>query len=120
VRLHLVGERLDKQLVDRNGVNAGRVDGIVLALRDGQPPLVTHVEVSPITLLSRWSPRLARWYARWDRAFGPDRGRPFRLPWAGVTEQGPTLSIDVDVGATPIDAVEAWLRRTIVGKIPGA
>jgi hypothetical protein len=118
--MHLVADVLDKQLMDRNGENAGRVDGIVLELREGKPPLVKCVLVSPITLLSRLSDRLARWYAEIDRRFGPGRGVPFRVPWSRLTPEGPTIRLDVDVESTPINAFEDYLRVTIVEKIPGA
>ena len=117
--MRLIAEVLDEQLKDSKGNNAGRVDGIVLELRGDKPPLVTYIEVSPITLLSRFSLRLAHWYARIDRRFGPGRGVPFRIPWARVTRDGPTLKMDLDAEATPINALEDWLRRTIVERIPG-
>lgn len=118
--MHLISEVLDKQLVDRDGEKAGRVDGIVLELREGKPPLLTSVVVSPITLLSRLNDRLAGWYAGVDRRFGPQRGVPFRIPWSRVTPHGATLDLDLDVESTPINAFEDYLRVKIVDKIPGA
>jgi hypothetical protein len=116
----LVAEVLDEQLKDVNDVNAGRVDGIVLELRDGKPPKLAYIEVSPITLLERFSRRLARWYAvRIDRHIEPARGVPFRIPWTRVTRDGPTLRIDLDIRATPIMAIETWLKQHIVSRIPG-
>ena len=41
--IRLVRDVLDKTLKDRNGENSGRIDGIVLELRDGQPPIVRFV-----------------------------------------------------------------------------
>jgi hypothetical protein len=116
--LHLVAEVLDEQLTDRNGTNAGRVDGIILLLRDGKPPLVTHVEVSPITLLARFNRRLGRWYAGQDARLGIGRGTPYRIPWPSLRRQGTTLRFDDDVESTPINALERWLRRTIVERLP--
>lgn len=116
----LVHDILDKQLKDRNADNAGRVDGIVLALREGQPPFVRYVEVGPITLLSRFSMRLSRWYARWDAKVRGDRGMPFRIPWSGISHEGPTLFMNQDVEATPINAIEDWLRVHVVERLPGS
>ena len=118
--MHLVAEVLDEQLCDTKGRRAGRVDGIVLELRDDKPPRVAYIEVSPITLISRFSQRLARWYARHDRRFGDGRGVPFRIPWSRVTRDDPTLRLDFDAEQTPIFALERWLRRTIIERIPGA
>lgn len=117
--MHLVAEVLDQQLCDSRGKPAGRVDGIVLELRNDRPPRVAYVEVSPITFLSRINRRLAWWYARHDRRFGKDRGVPFRIPWARLTPSGPSLQMDFDSEGTPIVAVEDWLRRHIVERIPG-
>ncbi len=118
--LRLAREVLDKQLKDVQGENAGRVDGVVIELRDGKLPRLAYVEVSPITLLSRFSRRLGLWYARVDRRFGEGRGVPFRIPWSRVTHGGPTLVVDLLVEATPINGFEDWLRRHIIERIPGA
>ena len=117
---HLVADVLDEQIVDRDGDNAGRVDGIVLEQRDGKPPRVAYVEVSPITLLARFSPRVAAWYARYDARLGHGRGVPFRIPWHRLTRERRAFRLDVDVEETPINVLEDWLRRAIVERIPGA
>jgi len=118
--MHLVAEVLDEQIVDNKGRRAGRVDGIVLELRDGKPPRVAYIEVGPITLLARFNRRLARWYARWDERFGEGRGVPFRIPWTRVTRDRDACRLDMDADATPIFALEDWLRRHIVEHLPGA
>ena len=117
--MHLIAEVLDKQLKDVNGRNSGRIDGIVLEVRDDKPPRVAYVEISPITLLKRFSDRLAGWWARFDRRLGPGRGAPFRIAWSRIVPSGPTLQCDLDVEATSIMALEDWLREHIVQHIPG-
>ena len=118
--IRLVHDILDKQLKDSARRNAGRIDGIVLTLRDGQPPVVRYVEVGPTTLLSRFSVSLARWYARWDARIRSDRGTPFRIPWSGITHEGPTVFMSQDVASTPINAVDDWLRAHVVRHLPGS
>ena len=117
--MHLIADVLDEQIVDVNGENAGRADGIVLLVRENRPARVAYLEIGPTTLLARYSTRLARWYARYDRRFRPDRGKPFRIPWTRITCERLTLKMDCRVDATPINAVENWLRR-FVTKIPGS
>lgn len=117
--MYLVAEVLDQEICDSRGKPAGRVDGLVIELRDDAPPRVAYVEVSPITFISRVSGRVASWYARHDRRFGEGRGIPFRIPWNRLTPSGTSLRMDLDSEATPILAVEQWLRRHIVDKIPG-
>lgn len=118
--IRLVYDVLDKQVKDRNGENAGRVDGIVIELREGRPPIVRCVEVSPITLLGRFSTRFAHWYARRDAKLGEKRGRPFRIPWGSITHAGPTVIMNAVVEDTPINALEDWLRAHVVDRLPGS
>jgi hypothetical protein len=117
--VHLIADVLDEQLRDSRDQNSGRIDGIILEIREGKPPRVAYLEVSPITLLGRFSERLARWYAKYDARLGHDRGRPFRIPWSRVTRDGPLLRMDIDAEATPINALEDWLSRNIVQRMPG-
>lgn len=117
--MNLVADVLDQQLHDANGERAGRIDGIVLVLRRDKPPRVAYIEVSPITMLARFSVRFAGWYARWDRRLGKERGTPFRFPWNRLEQEKQAFKMDVDVESTPIQALEDWLRRTIVERIPG-
>ena len=118
--MHLVADFLDEQLVDVTGKRAGRIDGIVLELREGKPPRVTFVETSPITLLARFSRRLAERYAAFDRRFGKGRCVPFRIPWSRIERTGESCRFDMDANDTPIFALEDWLREKIVDHIPGA
>ena len=119
--MHLFADVLDKQLVDVRGRNAGKVDGIVLELRDGAPPRAACIEVGPITLLRRFSERLARWYARYDVRFGPGRGTPYRIAWSRcrIALETPVVLLDFDASKTPILAVEQWVSDRIAW-IPGS
>lgn len=118
--IHLVADVLDEQLVDSDGQQAGRIDGIVLVLRPDKPPLLAYVEVSPITLIARFNRRLARWYARLDARLGPGRGAPFRIPWTRLEKQERMFRMDLKLESTPINKLEDWLRETIVERIPGS
>lgn len=118
--MRLIADVLDEQLHDVNRQNAGRIDGIILELRENAPPRLTYVEVGPITLLARFSKRLARWYSRFDRRLGPGRGTSFRIPWNRLTREHPAFKMDLDVESTSINALEDWLRERIVGHIPGS
>jgi hypothetical protein len=119
VKVRLIAEVLDNQLFDSTGREAGKVDGIVIELRSDRPPKVSYIEVGPITLLERFSRRLARWYARLDAHFGDGRGQPIRIPWTRVRREEVALRLDLDAESTPIFAVENWLSKNIVDRIPG-
>src|SRR5437762_7806215 len=62
--MDLVRDLLDAQLVDRQDRQIGRVDGVLLEVRDGEPPRVAAMEVGAITLARRLHPALGRWLRR--------------------------------------------------------
>ena len=116
----LARDVLDTQLLDRTEQNVGKVDGVVLELRDGRPPRVVAVEVGPITLARRISVRLAGWVARLDARFGAGRGVPFRIPWAKLERRENVFVVHIDAERSPLFAVERWLRDHVVRRIPGS
>ena len=87
-------------------------------LRQGEPPRVRYVEVGPVTLARRLNRRLGKWVARLDARLGDGRGVPIRIPISRVTLDAPSLGLDVAAESTPIMALERWLRRKIVCRIP--
>lgn len=117
-QLLLVRDVLDNQLIDATGKNAGKVDGIVIELRNGEPPRVTFIEVGPVTLARRLNRRLGNWVARIDARLGTGRGSAIRIPYSRIGFEGPSLRVDLLVSSTPIMAFEKWLRDRIVRHIP--
>ena len=118
MRVCLVRDILDNQLLDATNQNAGKVDGIVLEMRPGEPTRVHYVEVGPITLFRRLNRRLGNWFARLDAHLGEGRGTPIRIPISRVTLDSPSLRLDLAVENLPVMAFERWLRRHIVARIP--
>jgi hypothetical protein len=45
---------------------------------------------------------------------------PFRVPWSKVVVTGVTVTIGLDGQETDALAWERWLRRNVIGRIPGA
>ena len=80
MNIHLGRQVLDKLLKDVRGKRAGRVDGIVLQLREGKAPQLVAIEVGPTVFLSRISAGAAKAFARFARRVSPERAGPFRIP----------------------------------------
>lgn len=119
--MDVIRDVLDNQLVDRNQRKMGKVDGIVVELRDdGQPPRLAYIEVGMPTLARRLHPRLQRWIAALERKWGAKHSEPFRIPWSKVRDVGIDVEVDVEAEATPALAYEQWVREHIIRKIPGA
>jgi hypothetical protein len=118
--MDLVRDVLDKQLHDRKLRNMGRVDGLIVELRDGDRPRVTHIEVGGTTLACRLSARLARWTMAWHRRWANDTPPSYRIPWSKVAEVGIDIDVALDGEQTPALAWERWLREHVIGRIPGS
>jgi sporulation protein YlmC with PRC-barrel domain len=118
--MDLVRDCLDKQLVDRNGHNIGRVDAVVLQLEKGKQPTVAFIEVGPVSQAERLHRGLSRVAKAISRRLGVNQQDPFRIPWSKLVAAGIEVIADVDAEKTPALAWELWLRKKIIGRIPGA
>ena len=120
-RLDLARDVLDKQLVDREETRMGRVDGLVLELRDGQPPRVDTLDMGFVVLARRIHPRVEGWLERLRRRFSVRKTARYRVPWAKVLDVKPhRIQLDVAALETPAFDWEKWLRDHIVAKLPKA
>lgn len=117
--MELVRDCLDKQVDDQSKRRMGRVDGIILVLEPDRPPRVAYIELGVSTLMSRISVRIGRTVARWMRKWNisPD---PYRIPWGKLKIGLNTVIADVDAEETPALEWELWLRKKVIGRIPGA
>lgn len=118
--MDIIRDVLDNQIVDRNQRNMGKVDGIVMELRDGEPPRLAYIEVGVTTLAGRLNPRLASWVAAMASKWGAKQSEPFRIPWSKVRDVGIDVEVDVEAQETPALAYEKWLSDRIITHIPGA
>ena len=108
--MNLVNDVLDQQLFDCDGRKCGKVDGVTLEVREGEPPRVAYIEMSTRALVRRIAPRFER--------FVKQEG--FRLPWSAVTNVDVSVHVDVDATDHPeAFAAEIWLRDHLIEKIPG-
>jgi hypothetical protein len=117
--MDLMRDCLDKQLDDCNKRRMGRVDGIILEIEDGRQPHVAYVEVGVKTLLNRLSPRLADVVAGWLKRIGISTD-PYRIAWGKVKVGLNKVTADVEAEKTPALEWELWLRKKVIGRIPGA
>ena len=116
--MNLVHDVLDRVVVDRNQKHLGRVDGLVLELRDGAPPRVAYVEIGAETAARRIAGWLARLTRALDRRTGEVTRGPARLPWAVVGVVGKYVEVDAEAENTDALALELWLRDNVVAKVP--
>ena len=118
--LHLVRDLLDAQLVAEDERMIGRVDGVLLEVREGLPPRVAAMEVGALTLARRLHPRLGRWFRYLAVRWLPVSWRPVRLPLTLFRDIGVDIEVAVDEATERrLLRLELWLRRRVVGRLPG-
>jgi sporulation protein YlmC with PRC-barrel domain len=118
--MDLVRDVLDKQLLDRDGLPMGRVDGLVMHVGERSQPRVTHLEIGGATLWARLHPSFDRMATRLARKWGPKKPGPVRIPWSRVETVGRDIKLDVEAKETGAITWEIWIARHIIGHIPGS
>lgn len=115
----LIRDVLDKQLVDAEEEQMGRVDGIVIEVRDGEPPRVDHFELGFTVLADRLHSGLGKWLE--ERRHKKVRRTTRQIvPWKAVSQVTQHhVQLDVEAEKTPAFDWERWLRKNIVNKLPG-
>jgi sporulation protein YlmC with PRC-barrel domain len=102
---------LDHQLLDRDGVNCGKVDDLELTGLDGDSPRVSHIVVGPGAWRSRG--RLGRIAARLSRS------PTVLVPWAEVEAVTSLVRLARPAAELGLDRGDRrWAR--LVRKAPGA
>ena len=119
VMMDVVRDVLDKIVVDRNGREMGRVDGILLDDQPNQPVRLVAILIGPAALGDRLHPALGRFVRRVEKRFGLDQNRPTKIDFADVDDIGARIRVRLTISDTAVDAAEkrvrAWIRR-----LPGA
>jgi hypothetical protein len=107
--MDLVRDLLDALLLDTHGRSIGRVDGIVLEVREHRPPRVKAMSVGARPLAHRLHPRLASWF-----------GEPARIPLHTIREIGVDIELALDAEKErDLLRSEKWLVQHVIAKIPG-
>lgn len=116
--ISLVHDVLDAQLVDRTQRKMGRIDGLVIELRDGEPPRVATLLVGGSVLAERvggWMAALSRSVLRLLHI----EPAVTRIAFEQVRVIGSCVEVDLDANSTNALRSELWLDDHVVCRIPG-
>ena len=117
--MDVVRDVLDKSVVDRNGREMGRVDGIVLDNDIKQPPRLAAILIGPAALGDRLHPICGRFVRRLEKWAGLDHNRTARVDFSEINAIERKVRVRVTVSETAADAVEQRLRAWVL-RLPGA
>jgi sporulation protein YlmC with PRC-barrel domain len=113
-------ELLDRQLVDPDGLMAGKVDDLAIELReDGAAPVVTEILAGPGALARRIGGRLGGWIA-WvhARLQGGGSRDPAAISFSVVARIDDHITLTVSREDVATFAFEHWVRDHVIAKIP--
>ena len=117
--MDIVRDLLDKAVSDRNGREMGRVDGIVLEQRAGEPPRLSTILIGASTLGERLHPTIGRWASAIESALGIATERPVRIDAGDIEAIDRKVKIGLTIGDTSAGSVEQRVRARLTS-IPGS
>ena len=115
--MELVRDILDGQIRGRDDIKLGKVDGIVLEMRDNQPPRVAFIELGSATFARRIGRRCERWAVMLSRRLRVRRPR-YRIAFDCITDYRHDVRVDVEAKHSPAFAWEHWIREHVIRRLP--
>jgi len=117
--MDVVRDVLDKRVVDRNGRDMGRVDGILLRQEANQPPQLAAILIGPSVLADRLHLGLGRVVRSLEHRFGVGDDRPTRIDFTDVDAINREVRVRLTISETAVAAVEQRLRSWLLW-LPGS
>jgi hypothetical protein len=112
---------LDRQIVDKNGLLAGKVDDLELTFPDGteEPPFISAILSGPGVLARRVRRREGGWLEALSTKL-TEQTDPPRISFGVVKKIDNHVELTVSREHLDASRLEAWVRDHIISKIPGA
>ncbi|MFB8776634.1 hypothetical protein [Streptomyces broussonetiae] len=110
---------LDRQAVDSEGTELGKIDDLLFADDGDGPPVLTAVLIGRRAFAGRLGGRAGLWWAGIAERLSGRRG-PVEVPVAAIDEMGTVVRLASTAEAFPdLTAPERWLRQHLVSRLPG-
>jgi len=114
-------ELLDRQLVDPDGMMAGKVDDLAIELKDGgAPPVVTEILAGPGALARRIGGTPGAWLASVDARLRGGSRDPAAISFGVVARIDDHVTLTVSREEVATFGFEEWVRDHVIEKIPGS
>jgi len=117
--MQIARDLLDNQVLDKEDRKMGKVDDVVIVVRRGRAPRLSAIELGLSTMLARIHPGLGAWALGIERRWGVAQHTPVRVDMDRVEQAGINVQADIDATRTDVYAWERWIRRVLIGRIPG-
>ncbi|MFJ6197553.1 hypothetical protein [Micromonospora sp. NPDC092111] len=120
MRIQLDRQLLDRQIVDADGLLVGKVDDVEFAVDDRGLPYVACLLTGQAALGQRIGGRVGRLLVALADRFTDEPAVPLRIPFREVARIDSAVRLRARADELPRPPVEAWLRRHLIDRIPGA
>jgi hypothetical protein len=112
---------LDRQILDVDGMLAGKVDDLELTVPESGPPYVSAILAGPGSLSRRIGGRAGAWLESVHRRLHPSESPgPASVSWGVVHEVGSAVRLSVRKDVLELDRFEQWTRDHVIDRIPGS
>jgi len=116
--MNVVRDCLDQLIVDRDGREMGRVDGLVLECGPGAPPRLSALLIGPSVLAHRLHPTLGRFVRALEKRAGLS-DRPTQVPFDAIERIHGKVMLRLSIRETSVEAIEQRFRNWLM-KLPGS
>lgn len=119
--MNLFREVMDKEIVDREGYKAGKVDDIVLELRPGKHPRVRAIVTGQgalAPLLGSTIARLTVWFQ--EQLLGRRHDQPSTIDWGHIRYIDVVVHIDLDRSQEAMIQTDQTIWQRWIKRIPFA
>jgi sporulation protein YlmC with PRC-barrel domain len=111
---------LDRQIIDRDGQDIGKVDDVELTIDAAGTMTVTALLVGALALGPRLGGHPGEIVTGIAARLHPPPGTdPLRIPYDLVASVGPAITLSVRREMLVEPQLESWLRDHVIGRIPG-
>ena len=111
---------LDRQILDRDGQDVGKVDDVEFQLDEHGVPYLSALLVGPHALGPRLGGWLGRVVTRVAARLDEDRPGPIRIPYDLVARVDCAVELSIRKELLPEPKLERWLREHLIARIPGS
>jgi hypothetical protein len=119
--LYVHVQLLDHQILDRDGVFAGKVDDAEIRLRSDGSATLDALLSGPGVLANRLGHRrFGRWRERLESALEPPGERTTRIATALVRRIDTAVHLSIEASDLASHGTERWVRAHVIARIPGS
>lgn len=119
--MNLFRDVMDKEIVDCYGYKSGKVDDLVLELRDGDYPAVRCIVTghgADAQTLGKWAENIAAWFRSW--LLGSPESDPNLIPWDRVSRIDVVVHVELDRDDAGLIASEKAIWERWIKRLPFA